>query len=323
MRRRDLIALIGGAGAWSLAARAQRPALPIVGLLRSEPITDQSDLAVEFRAGLKDAGFVDGENVAVEIQSAEGQVAKLPRLVMDMIRKPVAVIVGNIAPAQAAKAATATVPIVFVAGDDPVGLGLVPSLNRPGGNVTGLFFFSGTVSSKRLEFLRQLVPQQKTIGVVVDPATNGERERTDLQAAAQASGQDLIFLNASTEAALDAAFATLAERGVGAVLVGSGAFMLTHRQHIVALAERYRLPASYSSRQDVVDGGLMSYGASIGEAYRLAGAYAARILKGEKPADLPVMQSTKFELTINLKTAKTLGLTVPPTLLALADQVIE
>jgi putative ABC transport system substrate-binding protein len=292
MRRRDFIKGIVVSAAWPLKARAERSTLPIVGLLRSEPITDQSDLAREFRAGLKEAGFVDGENVAVEIRSVEGQVGNLPGLVADMIRKPVAVIVGNIAPAQVAKTATTTVPIVFVVGNDPVALGLVPSLNRPGGNVTGLFFLGGVVSTKRMELLRALVPQ-KTIGVVVDPGTNGERERTDIQAATQANGQDFIFFNASSEAAFDAAFATFAERGAGAVFVGSGAFTLTHRRHIVASAEHYRLPASYSDRQIVVDGGLMSYGASISDAYHQAGGYAARILKGKKPADPPVIQSTK------------------------------
>ena len=320
MQRRQFIVLLGGAAAtWPLTAQAQQPALPVVGFLRSEPLTIQSDLVREFRAGLKDAGYVEGENVTVEYQSADGQVAKLPGFVADMIRRPVAVIVGNIAPAQAAKSATTTVPIVFVVGDDPVALGLVPSLNRPGGNVTGLFFLSAVVSSKRMELLRELVPQNKAIGVVVDPATNGERERTDIQA----TGQDFIFLNASTDAAFDAAFETFAERGVGAVLVGSGAFTLTHRKHIVALAERYRLPTSYSNRQSVIDGGLISYGASIGDAYRQAGGYAARLLKGAKPADLPVIQSTKFELVLNLKTAKALGLDVPPKILALADDVIE
>jgi ABC-type uncharacterized transport system substrate-binding protein len=324
MRRRAFITLVGGATvAWPLAVRAQRPVLPIVGFLRSEPITDQSDLVREFRAGLKDAGLVDGENVLVEVWSAEGQVAKLPGLVADMIRKPVAVIVGNIAATQVAKTATTTVPIVFVAGNDPVALGFVPSLNRPGGNVTGLFFFGGVVSPKRMELLRELVPQKKTIGVVLDPGTNGERERADLQAVTQANGQDFIFLNASTDAAFDAAFATFAERGVGAVFVGSGAFTLTHRKHILALAEHYRLPASYADRQIVVDGGLMSYGASISDAYHQAGDYAARILKGEKPADLPVIQSTRFELVLNLKTAKALGLDVPAKILALADEVVE
>lgn len=323
VRRREFITILGATTAWPLAARAQRLPPPIVGFLRSEPITDQSELVREFRAGLKGAGFVDGENVAIELQSAEGQVVRLPDLVADMTRKPVAVIVGNIAVAQAAKAATTSVPIVFVVGDDPVALGLVPSLNRPGGNVTGLFFFGGVVSAKRLELLRELVPQNRTIGVVVDPGTNGMRERADLEAGRQGGGQDLIILNASTEAAFDAAFASFAERGVGAVFVGSGAFTLTHRKHIVELAERYRLPTSHSSRQFVVDGGLMSYGASISDAYHQAGGYAARILKGEKPADLPVIQSTKFELVLNLKTAKTLGLDIPPKILALADEVIE
>src|SRR6202051_4790099 len=319
MRRRDFIALFGGAATWPLAASGRPAALPVVGFFPTEPLTSQSELVREFRAGLKEAGYVEGENVTVEYQSAEGQVANLPGLVADMIRRPVAVIVGNIAPAQAAKSATTTVPIVFVVGDDPVALGLVPSLNRPGGNVTGLFFLSAVVSSKRMELLRELVPQKKTIGVVLDPATNGGRERADIQA----TGQDFIFLDASTDAAFDAAFATFAERGVGAVPVGSGAFTLTHRKHIVALAERCRLPTSYSSRQSVIDGGLISYGASIGDAYHLAGGYAARLLKGAKPADLPVIQSTKLELVLNLKTAKALGLDVPAKILALADEVIE
>jgi putative ABC transport system substrate-binding protein len=277
----------------------------------------------ELRSGLKGAGFVDGENVVVEIRSAEGHVARLPGLVADMIRQPVAVIVGNIAAAQAAKSATTTVPIIFVVGNDPVALGLVPNLNRPGGNITGLFFFGGVVSPKRMELLRELVPQKKMVGVVLDPGTNGERERADLQATILANGEDFMVLNASTEAAFDAAFATFAERGAGAVFVGSGAFTLTHRKHIVALGEHYRLPASYADRQIVLDGGLMSYGASIGDAYHQAGGYAARILKGEKPADLPVIQSAKFDLVLNLKTAKALGLDVPPKILALADVVIE
>ena len=323
LRRRQFISLVGGAvAAGPFCAQAQQRTPPIVALLQSEPITDQSELAREFRAGLNAAGFVDGKNVAIEIRSAEGEVGKLPGLVADMIRKPVAVIVGNIAPALAAKSATTTVPIVFVVGNDPVALGLVPSLNRPGGNVTGLFFLGGVLSTKRMELLRELV-QKKAIGAVLDPGTNGARERADIQAAAQASGQDFIIVDASTDAAFDAAFATFAERGVGAVFVGSGAFTRTHRKHIVALAERYRLPASYGDRQIVAEGGLMSYGASISEAYRQAGGYAARILKGEKPADLPVIQSTKIDLVINLKTAKALGLDVPHKILALADDVIE
>jgi putative ABC transport system substrate-binding protein len=273
---------------------------------------------------LKEAGFVEGQNVAIEFRSAEDHADRLPALVADLIRQPVAVIVGNGVPALAAKAATMTVPIVFLTGSDPVKDGMVASLNRPGGNVTGVVFFNSVVGAKRLELLRQLVPKARTIGLLVNPnSPNTKAERSDVQAAALAIGQQLIVAEANSDRDIEAAFATLVERGAGALLVGSGAFLNSLRERLVALAARHGLPASYTWREAVVAGGLMSYGASITDAYRQAGIYAGRILKGDKPADMPVIQSTKFEFVINLKTAKALGLEFHPQLLATADEVIE
>jgi putative ABC transport system substrate-binding protein len=325
MRRRDFITLIGGAAvAWPRAARAQQPATPVVGFLRSAPLADATHIVTAFRRGLKDAGFVEGENVMIEYRSADNQTDRLPALVVDWIRRPVAVIVGDTNSALAAKAATTTVPIVFAGGGDPVQQGLVASINRPGGNVTGVSFFSGMLGAKRLELLRQLVPKATTIAALVNPDTpTTAAERSDVQAAAQSIGQHLLILDATTVRDIETAFATSVQRGAGAVLVGSGALLNSYRERVVALAARHALPAIYIQREAVVAGGLMSYGASITDSYRQAGIYAGRILKGEKPADLPVMRSTKFELVINLKTAKTLGLELPPTLLALADEVIE
>ena len=325
MKRRDFITLLGGAAAvWPFAAQAQQPALPVIGFLRSSSLADSTQLVTAFRQGLKEAGFVEGQNVAVEYRFADNQRDRLPPLVEDLIRWPAAVIVGNHNAALAAKAATTTVPIVFALGGDPVAAGVVASLNRPGGNVTGVSFLANALGAKRLELLCQLEPKATTIAVLVNPnTTDAEAERRDLQAAAQAIGRQLLILDVSSEREIERAFATLVQRGAGALLVGPGAFLLSHREQVIALAARHARPASYTVREYVSSGGLMSYAPSITDAYRQVGVYAGRILKGEKPGDLPVMQSTKFELVLNLKTAKTLGLTIPPTLLALADEVIE
>jgi len=322
MPRREFIAGLGSAAAWPLAAWAQQPAMPVIGFLRST--SPAPSLASAFRQGLKEIGYVEGQNVAIEYLFAEDQLDRLPALVANLIGRRAAVIVGNNNSALAAKAATATVPIVFGTGSDPVRDGLVTSFNRPGGNVTGVVFFAAVLGAKRLGLLRELVPKATTIAMLVNPnSPDTEAERKDVQAAAQAIGQQLIIVDVNSERDMETAFATFAQRGVGALLAGTGAFLNSHGDRLVELAARYALPTCYALREPVAAGGLMSYGPSITEAYRQVGIYAGRILKGEKPGDLPVIQSTKFDFVINLKTAKALGLDVPPTLLALTDEVIE
>jgi ABC-type uncharacterized transport system substrate-binding protein len=322
MKRRKFITLLGGAAAWPLAARGQQ--MPVVGYLNSGTFVANTNNVTAFCQSLKQAGFVEGQNVAIEFRWADNQFDRLPTLAADLINRPVAVIVGNTLAALQAKAVTTTTPIVFTTGSDPVRDGLVASLNRPGGNVTGVVFIAGALGAKRLELLRQLVPKATTIAMLVSPNTiDTEAERRDVQTAAQTIGQQLLIIDVSSVRDIEAAFVTLVARGAGALVVGSGTFLFNNRERIVALAARHAIPASYAARESVVAGGLTSYASSITDAYRQVGIYAGRVLKGEKPADLPVMQSTKFEFVLNLKVAKTLGVDVPPTLLALADEVIE
>ena len=328
LTRRKFITLLGGSAAawWPLAARAQQPTMPVIGFLRSPSLADaiRRGLVTAFRLGLKETGFVEGQNVAIEYRYADNQVDRLPALVAELLRYPVAVIVANSIAALAAKAATTTVPIVFATGGDPVSDGLVASLNQPGGNVTGVSFFNGALGSKRLEMLRQLVPKVTIIGMLVYPNTpETEAERRDVQAAAQTVGQQLIMHDVKSGPDIDTAFAAFIQAGVGALLVGSGPFLASNQDRVVALAARNALPASYAGREAADAGGLMSYAPSIKDTYRQIGVYTGRILKGEKPANLPVMQSAKFEFVLNLKTAKTLGLTVPLIMQMTADEVIE
>ena len=324
MRRRDCLSLIGSAATWPLAARAQSSALPVVGLLNSGTFATNAKNVEALRQGLKESGFVDGQNIAIELRWAENKYDRLPALATDLLRKPAAVFVGNTLAALSAKAITATTPIVFTTGSDPVRDGLVASLNRPGGNVTGIVFITERLGAKRLELLRQLVPKAAIIGMLVNPNTGEtEAERKEVQAAAAVIRQDLVILDVVAVTDFAAAFTTLVRRGVGALLVGTGTFMFNNLERIVTLADSNRIPAMYTQHEAVQAGGLACYGSSIADAYQQAGIYVARILKGEKPADLPVMQSTKFDLAINLKTAKALGLMVPPSFLVAATEVIE
>jgi putative ABC transport system substrate-binding protein len=325
IKRREFITLLGGAAvAWPLAAHAQQPAMPVVGFLRSTAAAGSAHLVTAFRQGLAEAGFIEGQNVAIEYRWADDRLDRLPGLAADLVRRPAAVIAANSLAAEAAKVATATTPIVFVTGVDPVRTSLVASLNRPGGNVTGVIFTTTDLAAKQLGLLHELVPKAAVIAVLQAPnQLELEVFLSDVEAAGRAIGRQILFVNAASEREFNAAFATMVKAGAGALLVRGGAVYLSQRRQLVALATRHVLPAVYALREFVEAGGLMSYGSSITDAYRKVGTYAGRILKGEKPANLPVQLATKFELVINLGTAKALGLEVPPTLLARADEVIE
>jgi ABC-type uncharacterized transport system substrate-binding protein len=325
VKRREFITLLGGAVAWPLGARAQQPAMPVIGFLNGASPDAYAPFVAAFRQGLKEAGYVDGQNAIIEYRWAEGQYDRLPALAADLIRRNVTVIAATSSPAaQAAKAATSTVPIVFTTGDDPIKLGLVASLNRPGGNVTGVSSLLVELGSKQLGLLRELVPGTTAVAALMNPNFPGtEKQLSDLEAAARVLGLQLIVLRASTDREIDAAFATIAQRGGGALFVGVDPFFYERRDHIVALAARHAIPAIYSFREFAVAGGLMSYGTDFADAYRQAGIYTGRVVRGEKPADLPVQRSTKFEFVINFKTAKALGLAVPNSMQLLADEVIE
>ena len=324
MKRREFIAVVGGVAAWPLAARAQQPAIPVIGYIRSSSLDEAQHMVAGFRQGLKEANYVEGQNVAVEYRSAEGRLDRLPALAADLIRRQVAVIVANGIAAHAAKAATKTLPIVFVFGGDPIKEGLVTSINRPEGNVTGVTFLTGLMGAKRLELLHELVPQAAVIAALTDPNDPpSETDLRDIEGAARALSRKIVVAKPATEREFDAAFAMFMQQGAGALIVMGGPLFANQRGRIVALAARYALPAIYQLREFVEIGGLISYGSNQVDAYRQAGIYAGRILKGAKPADLPVVQPTKFELVINLKTAKALGLRVPQTLQVAADEVID
>jgi putative ABC transport system substrate-binding protein len=327
MRRRDFIKVIAGsAAALPLAAHGQQPAMPVIGYLQSASPSYFAQFSDAVRQGLNEIGYVEGQNVAIERRSAEGHYDRLAALAAGLVDRQVAVILatGGSDPAKAAKAATSNIPIVFVSAADPVRTGLVASLNRPGGNVTGVSLLASALDAKKLGLLRELAPKASTIGVLINPdypSANSQRE--EAQQAAARLGLRLLMLSARADGEIDLAFASAAKQGADALLVATDPFLLSRRERLVALAARYAVPAIYAQREVVTAGGLISYGPHFWDGYRQVGAYVGRVLKGEKPADLPVLQPTKFELVINLKTAKALGLEVPDRLLALADEVIE
>src|SRR6516165_3552871 len=325
MRRRNFLGVLAGAVAWPLATRAQQTALPVVGMLGASSAAVSATPLASFREGLRDAGYIEGQNVVIEAQWAEGQYDRLPLLAAELVRRPAAIIVAVSLPAVfAAKAATSTIPIVFLGAGDPVQLGVVASVNRPGGNITGVNFFAVEVASKRLELLIEVVPAVTVIGLL----TNPNNPRTDveigqLQAAARTAGKQLLVVKAGSERDIDVAFETLIQERAGAVLIPAEPLFFRRREQLVALAARHALPAMYDVREFTAAGGLLSYGLSLADTYRLIAGQVARILKGAKPADLPILQPTKFELAVNLRTAKTLGLTIPESFLLRADEVIE
>ena len=326
MRRRQFITLLGGAAAWPLAARAQQPSMPVVGFLHSSSSTPHTHELTAFRQGLKESGYIESQNVAIEYRWAENEYDRLPELAADLVRRQVAVLVaaGGAPPAVAVKAATSTIPIVLVFGSDPVRLGLVASLSRPGGNVTGVTFLATELMAKRLDLLRELVPQATVVAYLADTRfVTGQEMLRDVLSAASTLGRKVAVVEVHSDRDFDQSFATFVERQAGALVVSASALFDSNRDRLVALAARHKLPAIYQAREYALDGGLMTYGANYGDAFRLGGRYVGQILKGVKPADLPVEQLSRFELVINMKTAKTLGLDVPPTLLIRADELIE
>jgi putative tryptophan/tyrosine transport system substrate-binding protein len=326
VKRRDFIALIGGAAAaWPLAARAQQTSMPVIGVLSGRSLDDSKEFVDAFGKGLNETGFFEHRNVAIEYRWAENHVDRLPTLAAELVHRQVAVIlaVGGVPPTQAAKAGTSTIPIVFIIGGDPVKLGLVATLNQPGGNVTGVTILSGALTAKRLELLRELRPQASVACLVNPSSPEAETQLTDIREAARTTGKDLRLLNVRNDQELDAAFATLVREQIGGLLVANDAFFVGRREQIVALAARNAIPAMYFLREFAAVGGLMSYGNSLADAYHRVGISTGKILRGVKPADLPVEQAVKIELVLNLKTAKALGITFPITLLGRADEVIE
>ena len=325
VKRRSFITLLGGAAVWPFAARAQQPSMPVIGFLNSAVAQAFTSRVAAYRRGLGEAGFFEDKNVAIEYRWANGQYDRLQSMAADFVSRRVAVITAGGPPAAiAAKMATSVIPIVFTTGDDPVRAGLVPNLNRPGGNVTGVHLFLSNLSAKKLGLLRDLLPQATVIaGLFNSVSQSAEIQEKELQAAGNASGLRIEIAHASNDQEIESAFATFSKRQISAVMVGSDPYYISRREKIIALAARYAIPAFYELRDFVDDGGLMSYGTDIEDGYRQAGVYAGRILKGEKPGDLPVLQSTKFQFVINLKTVKALGLSISDNLLTLADEVIE